>query len=143
MTGSKTSKLWACSVLFLFSWLLCMAATIQGDTVTLKNGMVYLSQGAPDKYATLVYIWDGLKKTVIRDSKIARVAGDNTYRTGEKFSLDQPLLKLAGAMPKEVISVQAGPWNENGQRSFRYVGSKSPRPTSMQQAIIEIGPHVT
>ncbi|MGZ3471363.1 MAG: hypothetical protein ACXVA6_15445 [Isosphaeraceae bacterium] len=25
--------------------------------------MVYLSQGAPDKDGTLVYIWDGLKKT--------------------------------------------------------------------------------
>jgi len=142
MTGSKTSKLRACSVLFLFSWLLCMAATIQGDTITLKNGMVYLSQGTPDKDATLVYIWDGLKKTVIRDSKIERVVGDNTYRTGEKFSLVQPLVVHAGSMPREVLSVQAGPWNEKGRRPFRYVGSKSPRPTSMEQAIIELGPHV-
>src|SRR5208337_3690579 len=142
MTGSKTSKLWACSVLFLFSWLLCMAATTRGDTITLKNGMVYLSQGAPDKDATLVYIWDGLKKTVIRDSKIERVVGDNTYRTGEKFALVQPLVVHAGSMPREVLSVQAGPWNEKGRRPFRYVGSKSPRPTSMEQAIIEIGPHV-
>ncbi|MGZ3414271.1 MAG: hypothetical protein ACXVAT_10570, partial [Isosphaeraceae bacterium] len=63
MTGSKTSKLFSCNVLFLFSWLLCMAATTRGDTITLKNGMVYLSQGAPDKDGTLVYIWDGLKKT--------------------------------------------------------------------------------
>src|SRR5271157_1308389 len=142
MTGSKTSKLWACSVLFLFSWLLCVAATIQGDTITLKNGMVYLSQGTPDKDATLVYIWDGLKKTVIRDSKIERVVGDNTYRTGEKFALVQPLVVHAGSMPREVLSVQAGPWNEKGRRPFRYVGSRSPRPTSMEQAIIEIGPHV-
>jgi len=142
MTGSKTSKQWACSVLFLFSWLLGMAATIQGDTITLKNGMVYLSQGAPDRDATLVYIWDGLKKTVIRDSKIERMVGDNTYRTGEKFSLDQPLVVYAGSMPKVVLSVLAGPWNKNGRRPFRYVGSKSPRPSSMEQAIIEIGPHV-
>src|SRR5271165_3366298 len=116
MTGSKTLKPWACGVLFLFAWLLCTAAPIQGDTITLKNGLVYLSQGAPDKDATLVYIWDGLKKTVIRDSKIARVAGDNTYRTGEKFSLDQPISVYAGLMPKEVLSVQAGPWNEKGRR---------------------------
>ena len=142
MTGSKTSKPWACSVLFLFSWLLCMAATSQGDTITLKNGMVYLSQGAPDKDATLVYIWDGLKKTVIRDSKIEQVVGDNTYRTGEKFQLVQPLVVHAGSMPREVLSVQAGPWNDKGRRPFRYVGSRSPRPTSMEQAIIEIGPHV-
>ena len=142
MTGSKTSKPWACSVLFLFSWLLCMAATTRGDTITLKNGMVYLSQGAPDKDATLVYIWDGLKKIVIRDSKIAQVVGDNTYRTGEKFQLVQPLVVHAGSMPREVLSVQAGPWNDKGRRPFRYVGSRSPRPTSMEQAIIEIGPHV-
>ena len=45
-------------------------------------------------------------------------------------------------MPKEVISVQAGPWNERGRRAFRYVGSKSNKPISMEQAIIEIGPHL-
>ena len=56
--------------------------------------------------------------------------------------LVQPLVVHAGSMPKEVLSVQAGPWNEKGRRPFRYVGSKSPRPTSMEQAIIEIGPHV-
>ena len=79
---------------------------------------------------------------MIRDSKIERVVGDNTYRTGEKFSLVQPLVVHAGSMPKEVLGVQAGPWNEKGRRPFRYVGSKSPRPTSMEQAIVEIGPHV-
>ncbi len=142
MTGTKTSKPRAWRVLFLFPWLLGTAATTQGDTITLKNGMVYLSQGAPDKDATLVYIWDGLKKTVIRDSKIERVVGDNTYRTGEKFSLVQPLVVHTGSMPKEVLSVQAGPWNEKGRRSFRYVGARSPRPTAMEQAIIEIGPHL-
>src|SRR5271165_5878400 len=116
MTGSKTSKQSACNMIFLFSWLLCMVVPSRGDTITLKNGLVYLSQGAPDKDATLVYIWDGLKKTVIRDSKIERVVGDNTYRTGEKFSLDQPISVYAGLMPKEVLSVQAGPWNEKGRR---------------------------
>ena len=75
----------------------------------MKNGIVYHSQGVPDKDATLIYLWDGLKRTVIRDSKIERIVGDNTYRTGEKFTLSQPLTKHAGEMPKEVISVQAGP----------------------------------
>src|SRR5262249_21756592 len=46
------------------------------------------------------------------------------------------------AMPKEVISVEPGPWNELGRRSFRYLGSKSSRPVSMEQAIVEIGPHM-
>jgi pimeloyl-ACP methyl ester carboxylesterase len=143
MTGSKMSKHRACSALLLSSWLLCGAAATRGDTITLKNGLVYFSQGAPDKDGTLVYIWDGLKKTVIRDSKIARIVGDNTYRAGEKFQLVQPLVVHAGSMPKEVISVQAGPWNDKGRRSFHYdVGSKSRRQTSMEQAIIEIGPHV-
>ncbi len=142
MTGSKASLQSACNKIFLVSWLLCTAAPARGDTITLKNGLVYLSQGAPDKDATLVYIWDGLKKIVIRDSKIERVVGDNTYRTGEKFSLVQPMVVHAGSMPREVLSVQTGPWNAKGRRPFRYIGSKSPRPTSMEQAIIEIGPHV-
>ena len=129
MTGSKSSKQQACSVIFLFAWLLCMVATTRGDTITLKNGMIYFSQGAPDKDATLVYIWDGLKKIVIRDSKIERVVGDNTYRTGEKFSLDQPIMVYAGSMPKEVLSVQAGPWNENGAgRSATLARSRPSRP---------------
>ncbi len=142
MTGSKWSKHRACGVIVLLSWLTCMTAMTRGDTITLKNGMVYLSQGAPDRDATLVFIWDGLKKTVIRDSKIDRIVGDNTYRTGEKFQLVQPMVKHTGLMPREVISVQAGPWNDKGRRPFRYVGSKSPQPTIMEQAIIEIGPHV-
>jgi pimeloyl-ACP methyl ester carboxylesterase len=44
-------------------------------------------------------------------------------------------------MPKELLSVQAGPWDNRGRRSFRYIGSKSSKPVSMQQAIIEISPH--
>jgi pimeloyl-ACP methyl ester carboxylesterase len=141
MTASNVSNQSVYVAILVISWLSCMALSTRGDTITLKNGMVYLSQGAPDKDATLVYIWDGLKKVVIRDSRIERVVGDNTYRSGEKFSLVQPMIVHTGSMPKEVLSVQAGPWNEKGRRSFRYVGSK-PRPTSMEQAIIEIGPHV-
>ena len=45
-------------------------------------------------------------------------------------------------MPKEVISVEAGPWDDRGRRSFRYLGSRSNKPISMEQAIIEIGPHI-
>ncbi len=142
MTGSKWSIFRACGVISLCSWLTSMAATTRGDTITLKNGMVYLSQGVPDRDATLVYIWDGLKKTVIRDSKIDRIIGDNTYRTGEKFQVNQPLVKHAGVMPKEVLSVQAGPWNNMGQRPFRFVGTRVPRPVDMEQAITEIGPHL-
>jgi pimeloyl-ACP methyl ester carboxylesterase len=119
-----------------------MSGPARGDTIVLKNGIVYQSQGAPDKDGTLLFLWDGLKKTVIRDSKIERITADNSFRTGEKFTLVQPLVVHAGAMPKEVISVQAGPWNDRGRRSFSYVGGRSNKPASMEQAIIEIGPHV-
>ncbi|MDR3619265.1 MAG: alpha/beta hydrolase [Paludisphaera borealis] len=126
---------------------LVLAATTPGspilaDSVIMKNGMTFRTVGPPDKDGTLVFLWDGLKKTVIRDSKIERVVPDNTLRTGEKFQLVQPLIVHAGIMPKEVISVEAGPWNEKGRRQFRYAGSKSNRPIAMEQAINEIGPYL-
>ena len=65
------------------------------------------------------------RRSSIRDSKIERIVGDNAFRTGEKFQLVQPLVVHAGAMPKEVISVEAGAWNDRGRRSFRYVGLES------------------
>jgi hypothetical protein len=89
---------------------------IQADTIYLKNGIVLQSMGAPDKDETLVFLWDGIKRTVIRDSKIERMVGDNAFRTGEKFQLVQPLTVHAGAMPKVVLSVEAGPWDEKGRR---------------------------
>src|SRR3954453_10889274 len=112
MTWIDPPKPWACGLAIVISCVLTQGA--RGDTITLKNGIVYRSQGGPDKDGPLVYLWDGLKKTVIRDSKIERIVGDNTYRTGEKFQLVQPLVVHAGAMPKEVISVQSGEWNERG-----------------------------
>ncbi len=137
MLGSRSR-----AMLSLFLLGLSMARVAVSDTITLKNGIVYRSQGSPDKDGTLVFLWDGLKRTVIRDSKIERVVGDNAFRTGEKFQIVQPLVVHAGTMPKEVISVQAGPWNDKGRRSFRYVGSTPNRPVSMEQALIEISPHL-
>jgi len=119
-----------------------LAPTVQADAVIMKNGMTFRTIGPPDKDGTLVFLWDGLKKTVIRDSKIERIDTDNTLRTGEKFHLVQPLVVHAGIMPKEVVAVEAGPWNEKGRRPFRYIGSKSNRPVAMEQAINEIGPYV-
>ncbi len=102
----------------------------RGDSVIMKNGMVYRSQGTPDKDNTLVYIWDGLKRVVVRDSKIEKIEADNAFRTGERFQLVQPIVVHGGLMPKEVISVEAGPWNDRGRRSFRYLGSKLNKPIS-------------
>ena len=37
----------------------------RADRVIMKNGLVYVSQGTPDKDNSLVYIWDGLKRVVV------------------------------------------------------------------------------
>ncbi|ODT97867.1 MAG: hypothetical protein ABS79_06805 [Planctomycetes bacterium SCN 63-9] len=111
------------------------------DTVTMKNGVIYKSQGAPERDNTLVYLWDGLKRIVVRDSKIDHITADNSFRTDETFKLDQPIVVHAGQMPKEVVSVQATEWNEKGRRSFRYMGPKLGKVTAMEQAIIEMTPH--
>ena len=124
-------------ILTLFAW-----STGRADSVIMKNGLVFPSQGSPDKDNSLVYIWDGLKRVIVRDSKIEKMVADNSFRTGERFSLVQPMVVHAGSMPKEVLRVQAEPWDDRGRRQFRYLGTKSGRPVSMEQAIIEIGPHM-
>lgn len=114
----------------------------RGDSVIMKSGLVYRGIGAPDRDDTLVYIWDGLKKIVVRDSKIEKIEADNAFRTGERFELKQPMSVHGGLMPREVLSVQAEPWDNLGHRSFSYEAARSRRPIRMEQAIIEIGPHI-
>src|SRR3954467_3997232 len=86
---------------------LATAASGRGDTVVLKNGIVY--RGVVDKDNTLVWIFDGLKRVVLRDSKIARTDSDASFRTLEWFKIEQPLTVHGGNIPKEVVSVKAGP----------------------------------
>jgi pimeloyl-ACP methyl ester carboxylesterase len=114
-----------------------------GDSVIMKNGIVYRGQGAPDRDNTLVYIFDGLKRIVVRDSKIEKIEADNAFRTGERFELRQPMSVHGGLMPKEVLSVHAEPWDDLGRRSFLFEGSRTKQPIRMEQAIIDIGPHIT
>ena len=133
----------------IFTWnalaALCLLAAsggdCRGDSVIMKSGVVYRGIGPPDRDNTLVYIWDGLKRVVVRDSRIERVEANNAFRGGETFKLDQPLVVLAGLMPTDVVSVEAGPWDERGRRPFRYERGVG-KPIHMEQAIIEIGPHV-
>jgi pimeloyl-ACP methyl ester carboxylesterase len=123
----------------------CFLAAVglcRGDTVIMKSGVVYRSMGPPDRDNTLVYISDGLKRVVVRDSRIERIEANSAFRGGEKFQLVQPLVVHGGLMPKEVVSVEAGPWDERGRRTFRYVGARLNKPIRMEQAIIEIGPHI-
>jgi pimeloyl-ACP methyl ester carboxylesterase len=122
---------------------ICVSTACRADTVIMKNGMVYRCQGPPDRDNTLVVMWDGLKRVVVRDSKIAKINSDNAFRTGEVFQLVQPMDVHGGLMPRDVISVEAGPWDKLGRRSFRFLGSRVNQSVKMEQAIIEIGPHIT
>jgi len=79
---------------------------------------------------------------VVRDSKIERIEANNAFRTGERFQLVQPIAVLGGLMPKDVVRVEAEPWDDRGRRLFRYIGSNLKKTIRMQQAIIEIGPHI-
>ncbi|HMB06684.1 MAG TPA: alpha/beta hydrolase [Isosphaeraceae bacterium] len=112
----------------------------RGDTVTLKNGVVY--RGVLDRDNTIIWISDGLKRVVIRDSKIAKIKPDGSYRNLEWFKLEQPLVVHGGVMPKEVVGVEATPWDDRGRRQFRFLGSRSSKPIVMEQAIHELGPYL-
>ncbi len=113
-----------------------------GDTVVLKNGTVY--RGTVDRDNTIYFIFDGLKRIVLRDSKIALpVKSDASLRSLEVFKLEQPLVVHTGAMPKEVVRVHAEPWNDRGRRMFEYLGSNVRKPVRMEQAINELGPYIS
>jgi pimeloyl-ACP methyl ester carboxylesterase len=123
--------------------LVCMMGErSRGDSVIMKNGIVYQSLGAPDRDNTLIFIFDGLKRVVVRDSKIEKIEANAIFRNGERFQFEQPMTVHGGVIPREVMSVEASPWNEKGRRSFRYLGSRSKKPVSMEQAIIDLTSHV-
>jgi pimeloyl-ACP methyl ester carboxylesterase len=122
--------------------VLCACIDSRADSVIMKNGIVYRGIGAPDRDNTLVYISDGVKRVIIRDSKIEKIEANNAFRTGEKFQLIQPMTVHGGVMPSAVIGVEAGPWNERGRRSFRYLGPRLNKAIQMEQAIIELSPHL-
>ena len=119
---------------------LAVSAPAFGDTITLKNGIVY--RGTIDRDKPVIWIYDGLKRIVIRDSKVERVESDAAFRTLETFRIEQPLVVHGGAMPKELISVTASPWNDRGRRTFDYEGSRLGKTIRMEQAINELGPHL-
>ncbi len=131
-----------CGSLVAGAILISAEPACRADSVIMKNGMVYRSQGPPDRDNTIVVIWDGLKRVVVRDSKIEKINPDNAFRTGEVFQLVQPMVVHGGAMPRDLISVEAGPWDDRGRRSFRFLGSRANKPVKMEQAINEIGPHI-
>ncbi len=110
-----------------------------GDTVVLNNGIVY--RGTVDRDKPLLWVYDGLKRVVLRDSKVKLpIVSDASLQGLEVFKLEQPLLVHAGAMPREVIAVKADPWNDRGRRPFAYEGSRAGKIVRMEQAINEMGP---
>ena len=112
----------------------------RADTVTLKNGLVY--RGTVDRDNTILWVYDGLKRVVFRNSKVARIESDATFSNLATFAIEQPLVVHSGRMPKEVVSVQAAPWNDRGRRAFAYEGSRAGRFIRMEQAINELGPYM-
>ncbi len=104
----------------------------------LKNGVVY--RGTVDRDKPLLWVYDGLKRVVLRDSKVARIDSDAALRNLEQFRIEQPLVVHGGAMPKEVVHVTAGPWNDRGRRSFAYQNARG-KVVRMEQAINELNPH--
>ncbi len=115
-------------------------ATLRGDTVVLKNGVVY--RGVVDRDKPMLWVYDGLKRTALRDSKVARIESDASLRNFEQFKIEQPLVIHGGAMPKEVVHVTAGPWNDRGRRSFTYEGARAGKVVRMEQAINELNPYM-
>lgn len=119
---------------------LAPAAPAPADTVTLKDGTVYT--GLVDKDNTVVSIFDGYKRTVLRDTRIARI--DNAApEQFETFRIDQPLTVHAGEMPPHAIDITPGTWDDKGRRTFEYTfytRANTPRTVRMLQAINTLGP---
>src|SRR5690606_34896105 len=61
------------------------AVAARADSVVMKSGQTFQTIRPPDRDNTLMFLWDGLKKIVVRDSKVDRVIPDGSLRTGEKF----------------------------------------------------------
>ncbi len=111
------------------------------DHVRMKNDLVY--QGVVHRDDTMVAITDGLKRTILRDTKVAKFESDPGLRNLEAFQLEQPIEIRTGAtaMPSVVLGVIAAPWDEYGQRSYSYLNAKM-RPVKLTQAIVEMTPHL-
>ncbi|WZO99641.1 PHB depolymerase family esterase [Isosphaeraceae bacterium EP7] len=118
-----------------------LVVAARADIVTLKNGTVL--KGAVDKDNTVVSVFDGLKRVIVRDTKIAKTDPEATYANAESFRFIQPLEKHAGSMPRYAIGIKAGPWSDRARRSYQYVGPKSSKPVAMTQAIIDLGPRIS
>jgi len=114
----------------------------RGDTVTLKNGLAY--RGTVDKDDTVISVFDGLRRIIFHDTKVARTVPDVAGRGGaDHFSLVQPLEKHGGQMPAAAVGVSVSPWDENGRRTFDYRPPGAARNLKMSQALYDLGPSIS
>lgn len=126
-------------VIGLVMALVLLEGPASADKVTLNSGVVL--EGEVDKDATILTIYDDLKRVIVRDTKVARVE-TSAVRRFEEFRVDQPLVVHGGKMPTAVVAVQAGSWDDKGRRHFRYVGAGASSPREMTQAINGLGPRM-
>lgn len=113
-------------------------AAAPADAVRMKNDLVY--RGTVHHDETLVSIFDGVKKTLVRDSKVAKFETDTGLRAVESFQLDQPSDVRGGIAPNYILGLQASDWDEFGQRPISYMNGKQ-KMVRLTQAIVEIDPH--
>ena len=122
--------------------LLAAGPAARGDTVTLKNGLVY--RGTVDKDDTVVSVFDGLRRIIFHDTKVARTEADSANRGGaDHFTLIQPLEKHGGQMPAAAVGISATPWDDNGRRTFDYRPPGANRNLKMGQALYDLGPSIS
>lgn len=119
-----------------FFWL--ALPPIRADLVRMKNDLVY--RGLVHHEDTIYQINDGIKRVIVRDSKVAKFERDTSLRTLESFHLEQPVEPRGGPMPDFVLGVKAAPFDEYGQRGFSYVNTKQ-RPFKLTQGIVDMNPH--
>jgi dienelactone hydrolase len=128
----------------VFGGSIAAAPQASADQVLLKNGAILT--GIYERDNATVIIYDGLKRTILRQTKVERVSPEpaSSRQELERFSLVQPLEVHGGEMPSHALRVRTAPWDEFGQRMFeysRYTG-RSLRSERMKQAINEIGPDI-
>jgi hypothetical protein len=129
---------------FLIALLLgIVSARLGAEEVVLKNGGTL--RGEIERDNAIVSVFDGLKRTILRDSKIQRIQPEppQSRQAVERFTLIQPIQVHGGSMPSHALGIRSTPWDAAGQRMFGYsyfLDSKTRKSVEMKQAINELGP---
>jgi hypothetical protein len=118
----------------------------RADTLTMKSGVVY--RGVVDRDTTDWSVFDGLRRVIFHNTKVARRDPDANEPAPEVFRLEQPLQVHVGTMPEFILEAEATPWDKFGRRIFTYVGAgldanrelRINKKITMTQAINEIDP---